>query len=184
MADRWIWHDSGTNLSRRQSATTAGASTDCARVCLAAPPTGLSHATACSVDQSTPRRLALLRRSARHPLGKCGSLTAVRGRSWPSRRSEASLKDAQDAVRLPNIPLDLEISGRGEHVRVAAGFLTVFRIPVNNCPHEGVCASKNRVQQRCVVDAPMQYQVSLPIKRSQAILQFFPTRCNSVWGQE
>lgn len=33
-----IWHDCGTNLSRRQSATTAGASTDPARVCLAAPP--------------------------------------------------------------------------------------------------------------------------------------------------
>lgn len=33
-----IWHGCGTNLSRRQPATTACASTDQARVCLAAPP--------------------------------------------------------------------------------------------------------------------------------------------------
>lgn len=32
-----IWHGSGTNLSRRQSATTTGAPIDHARVCLAAP---------------------------------------------------------------------------------------------------------------------------------------------------
>lgn len=32
-----FWHGSGTNLCRRQSATTTGA-TDQARVCLAAPP--------------------------------------------------------------------------------------------------------------------------------------------------
>jgi hypothetical protein len=42
--DPCIWHDSGTKLSRRQPATTAGAPTDQARVCLAAPPTCLSHA--------------------------------------------------------------------------------------------------------------------------------------------
>ena len=33
-----IWHGSGTNLSRGQSATMAGTPTDYARVCLAAPP--------------------------------------------------------------------------------------------------------------------------------------------------
>lgn len=33
-----IWHGCGTNLSRRQSAATAGAPTDQARVCFAAPP--------------------------------------------------------------------------------------------------------------------------------------------------
>jgi hypothetical protein len=33
-----IWHGCGTNLSRRQPATTACASTDQARVCLAALP--------------------------------------------------------------------------------------------------------------------------------------------------
>jgi hypothetical protein len=33
-----IWHGCGTNLSRRQSATMAGAPTNHARVCLAAPP--------------------------------------------------------------------------------------------------------------------------------------------------
>jgi hypothetical protein len=38
-----IWHGSGTDLGRRQSATTAGAPTDQARVCLAAP-TCLGHA--------------------------------------------------------------------------------------------------------------------------------------------
>jgi hypothetical protein len=38
VADPCIWHGCGTNLSRRQSATTAGAPTDQARVCLAAPP--------------------------------------------------------------------------------------------------------------------------------------------------
>lgn len=38
VADRCIWHDSGTNLSRRQPATTAGALADQARVCPAAPP--------------------------------------------------------------------------------------------------------------------------------------------------
>lgn len=38
VADPCIWHSSGTNLSRGQSATVAGAPTDYARVCLAAPP--------------------------------------------------------------------------------------------------------------------------------------------------
>ena len=42
VADPCIWHGSGTNLSRRQSATTAGAPTDQARVCLAVPPTTLA----------------------------------------------------------------------------------------------------------------------------------------------
>jgi hypothetical protein len=37
-ADPCIWHGCGTNLSRRQSATVAGAPTDQARVCLAVPP--------------------------------------------------------------------------------------------------------------------------------------------------
>lgn len=36
--DPCIWHGCGTNLSRRQSATTAGAPTDQARVCFAALP--------------------------------------------------------------------------------------------------------------------------------------------------
>lgn len=36
---RYIWHGCGTNFSRRQSATTAGASAERARVCLAVPPT-------------------------------------------------------------------------------------------------------------------------------------------------
>jgi hypothetical protein len=38
VANPCIWHGCGTNLSRRQSATAAGAPTDQARVCLAAPP--------------------------------------------------------------------------------------------------------------------------------------------------
>jgi hypothetical protein len=38
VADPCNWHACGTNLSRRQSATTVSASTDQARVCLAAPP--------------------------------------------------------------------------------------------------------------------------------------------------
>jgi hypothetical protein len=38
VADPCIWHGCGTNLSRGQPATTAGASTDQARVCLAVPP--------------------------------------------------------------------------------------------------------------------------------------------------
>jgi hypothetical protein len=37
VADPCIWHGCGTNLSRRQSATTAGAPADPARVCLAVP---------------------------------------------------------------------------------------------------------------------------------------------------
>lgn len=53
-----IWHGSGTNLSRRQPATTAGASTDRARVCLAAPPPALATLLACAVDQSNLRRPA------------------------------------------------------------------------------------------------------------------------------
>lgn len=38
VADPCFWHGCGTDLSRRQSATTAGAPTDKARVCLAVPP--------------------------------------------------------------------------------------------------------------------------------------------------
>jgi hypothetical protein len=38
VADPCIWHGCGMNLSRRQSATTAGAPTERARVCLAALP--------------------------------------------------------------------------------------------------------------------------------------------------
>lgn len=41
-----IWHSYGTNLSRRQSATTASAPTAKARVCLAAP-IGLSYGCRC-----------------------------------------------------------------------------------------------------------------------------------------
>ena len=37
VADPCIWHGYGTNLSRRQLATMAGAPTDHARVCLASP---------------------------------------------------------------------------------------------------------------------------------------------------
>lgn len=54
VADRCIWHDSGTNLSRRQPATTAGAPTDHARVCLVAPPPASATLLACTVDQSKP----------------------------------------------------------------------------------------------------------------------------------
>jgi hypothetical protein len=38
VADPCFWHGCGTNLSRRQSATRAGAPTDHARACLAEPP--------------------------------------------------------------------------------------------------------------------------------------------------
>lgn len=38
VADPCVWHGCGTNPSRRQSATTAGAPTEQARVRLAAPP--------------------------------------------------------------------------------------------------------------------------------------------------
>lgn len=67
---RRIWHANGTTrslrrtlaearprglgLSRRQSARTAGASTDQARVCLAAPPPALATLSVCVVDQSNP----------------------------------------------------------------------------------------------------------------------------------
>lgn len=37
VADPCVWHGCGTNLNRRQSVTMAGAPTDQARVCLAAP---------------------------------------------------------------------------------------------------------------------------------------------------
>lgn len=38
VTDPCIWHGCGTNLSRRQSRTTAGAPAEQARVCLVAPP--------------------------------------------------------------------------------------------------------------------------------------------------
>lgn len=56
VADPCIWHGSGTNLSRRQPATTAGAPTSQACV-LRCTPTGLHH-VASAVDQSKPRRPA------------------------------------------------------------------------------------------------------------------------------
>lgn len=52
VADLCFWHGYGTNLSRRQSATTRGASTEQARVCLAAPD-GLSD-DASAIGQSNP----------------------------------------------------------------------------------------------------------------------------------
>jgi hypothetical protein len=51
VVDPCIWHGCGTNPSRRQSATTAGAPTDQARVCLAAPHRPRPRCR--SVDQST-----------------------------------------------------------------------------------------------------------------------------------
>lgn len=74
-----IWHGSGTNLSRRQSATTAGASTDQARVCLAAPPPASAALPACVVDQRKPRRPAPLRRCASPQLGnhRLGAVRSV-----------------------------------------------------------------------------------------------------------
>ncbi len=53
-----IWHGCGTDLSRRQSATTAGAPPDHARVCLAAPPPVSAALSVCLVDQSQTRRPA------------------------------------------------------------------------------------------------------------------------------
>ena len=54
MADCCIWHGSRTSLSRRQSATVAGASTDQARVCLAVPP--LASATLVVVSSTRASR--------------------------------------------------------------------------------------------------------------------------------
>jgi hypothetical protein len=56
VADPCIWHGCGTNLSRRQPATTPGAPTDQARVCLAAPPPSSATLSGCVVDQSKRRR--------------------------------------------------------------------------------------------------------------------------------
>jgi hypothetical protein len=56
LADLCIWHGCGTDLSRRQLATTEGASTDQARVCLAVPPPVSATLSGCVVDQSTRRR--------------------------------------------------------------------------------------------------------------------------------
>lgn len=52
VADPCIWHGCGTNLSRRQSATTVGAPTDQARVCLAAPPPASATLSVCGVHQT------------------------------------------------------------------------------------------------------------------------------------
>jgi hypothetical protein len=52
VTDPWIWHGSGTNLSRRQSATTASAPNDHARVCLAVPPPASATLSGFVVDQS------------------------------------------------------------------------------------------------------------------------------------
>lgn len=51
VTDPYIWHGCGTNLSRRQPATMAGAPTDQARVCLAAPPPA-SATPPLAIDQS------------------------------------------------------------------------------------------------------------------------------------
>jgi hypothetical protein len=79
MVDPCIWHGCGTNLSRRQSATMAGASTDWARVCLAAPTPASATLLACAVDQNNPRRPSPSRRSASYQLGKLRSLARVLG---------------------------------------------------------------------------------------------------------
>jgi hypothetical protein len=52
VTDPSIWHGCGTNLSRRQSATTVGAPTDQARVCLAAPPPAFTTLPATSTRAS------------------------------------------------------------------------------------------------------------------------------------
>lgn len=63
MADLCIWHGSGTKLSRRKPATTEGAPTDQARVCLAAPPPASATLSACAAGQNQTRRLARDERS-------------------------------------------------------------------------------------------------------------------------
>ncbi len=52
VADRYIWHDSGTDLSPRQPATMAGALADQARVCLVVPQPVSARLSACAVDRS------------------------------------------------------------------------------------------------------------------------------------
>lgn len=54
-----IWHGCGTNLSRRQPATTTGAPTDQARVCLAAPPPASTTLPALSTRASHDGRHVL-----------------------------------------------------------------------------------------------------------------------------
>jgi hypothetical protein len=82
VADPCIWHGRGTNLSRRQSATTAGAPTDQARVCLAAPPPASTTLPACVVDQRS--RDGQLRHSGARALslGSYGHLRLVRALPW------------------------------------------------------------------------------------------------------
>lgn len=53
---QFFWQCSGTNLSRRQSATTVGASADHARVCLAAPPQASAAPSGLAVNHNKPRR--------------------------------------------------------------------------------------------------------------------------------
>jgi hypothetical protein len=52
VTDPCMWHGSGTNLGQRQSATTAGAPTDQARVCLAVPPPASATLLACVIGSS------------------------------------------------------------------------------------------------------------------------------------
>lgn len=59
VANPCIWHGCGTNLSRRQSATTTGAPTDQARVCLAAPPPASTTLPALSTRASHDGRRVL-----------------------------------------------------------------------------------------------------------------------------
>lgn len=74
VADPCIWHGSGTNLSRRKSATTAGALTDHARVCLAVPPPASATLPVPSIRASrTGRAVGHLVSAAPH------SIPCVRG---------------------------------------------------------------------------------------------------------
>lgn len=82
VADSYIWHGCGTNLSRRQSATMAGAPTGQARVCLAASTPASTTLPACVVDQRS-RDGQLCRSGARAlSLGSCGHLRLVRALPW------------------------------------------------------------------------------------------------------
>jgi hypothetical protein len=75
LVDSYIWHGCGTNLSRRQPATTAGASSKQARVCLAAPPPTFTTLPMPSARASDGSRHVLLS----HQLGKLRSFAASSG---------------------------------------------------------------------------------------------------------
>jgi hypothetical protein len=59
VTDPCIWHGCGTNLSRRQPATMAGALKDQARVCLAAPPPAFTTVPASSTRASYDGRYVM-----------------------------------------------------------------------------------------------------------------------------